>query len=223
MRLSGAATGATVRVAVGTRLVTGAAAVLVTAAIWLTDFVAIDRVLDTTCATGAVSDATTGLVVVLTVLTAVVAVLVIAGLVVVLTVLTAVVAGLTTALTAGAGVATGLTTLVAAAAVEPAPGAPEDTAFETALPGATEDGGVAALGRLETLPRVTAAAAPLGTARAASSNATAAIHRTLKLQTSPTSVATLPPSGGKATYPLGWFFAIRRTARRRPDGPSVVV
>jgi hypothetical protein len=84
-----------------------------------------------------------------------------------------------------------LTTLAAGAVGEPL-AEMDDTAFETALPGLSDEGAAAVVGRLETPPRVTAAAAPLGTARTASSKATAVIQRILKLRTSGTPVASLP-------------------------------
>jgi hypothetical protein len=136
-----------------------------------------------------------GLVAAATVLTAaaagLVAALVIAGVAAVLTALTAVAAGAAVVLAGAAAVVAAFTTVAAGAGVDP-PAATDDTAFDTAPPGLTEGVALAAVGTLETPPRVTAAAAPLGTARTANSRATAVIQRILKLQTSPTRVVRLP-------------------------------
>lgn len=87
-----------------------------------------------------------------------------------------------------------LTTFAADAAVEPVADT-EDTAVETEPTGLTaggEDAGTDGAPGTSPDVRVTAAAAPLGTARTASSKATAVIQRILKLQTSRTCVVRLP-------------------------------
>jgi hypothetical protein len=90
-----------------------------------------------------------------------------------------------------------LTTLAAGAAVETVADT-EDTAVETEPAGLTaggEDAGTDGAPGTSPDVRVTAAAAPLGTARTASSKATAVIQRILKLRTSPTGVVRLPRNG----------------------------
>jgi hypothetical protein len=142
--------------------------------------------------------------VLMAVATGLVAVLATAALVAVATVSRAAVAGFVAVLAGGAGVAAGaglvavLTTLAAlAAAVEPVAGA-EDSTVEielTGLPAGGEDAGTDGAPGASPDVRVTAAAAPLGTARTASSRATAVIQRILNLQTSPTCVVSLPRIG----------------------------
>ena len=141
---------------------------------------------------------TTGLVAVATVVTAAVAgfvaVLTTTGLAAVATVLTAAVAGFVALPAGGAELVAVLTTLATAAVVDPVAGA-EDATAETELTGLTtggEDDRTDGVAGASPDVRVTAAAAPPGTARTANSKATAEIQRILNLQTSPTCAVSLP-------------------------------